>query len=323
VRLQPVLRAPTARGLVGVSGTVITLVAGASAAAQSDTPGASVAAAVKDATLSYGQPLIVRGAVASGEAGVPVTLEFRPAGAPEWRPAVSSATRAGGRYALAAQLRRSGAVRVVSGGATARAATAPDAPLSSASAEREIRVGAALVARHVRRHLMAGNAMKVSGAVRPGGAGRVVVLQLRRGGRWRTVDRDHTAPSGAFRLRQRLTSAMSLPARVRFAGDSANAPARRFLGRVNSYRRAYASWYGPGLYGNRLGCGGVLGTGTVGVAHKTLPCGTMLTLRYHGRTVRAPVIDRGPYVGGREFDLTAATSARLGFHGHGWLSVTV
>jgi hypothetical protein len=319
-----VLHAPTARGLVGVTGTVITLVAGASAAAQSDTPGASVAAAVKDATLRYGQPVVVRGAVASGEAGVPVTLEFRPAGAPDWRPAVSSATRAGGRYGLAAELRSSGAVRVVSGAATARAASVADLPPpSNASAEQAIRVHAALVARHVRRNVMAGRAMKVSGAVRPGGAGRVVVLQLRRGGRWRTVDRDRTAPSGAFRLHRRLPTAASLPARVDFRGDSANGGVRRSLGRVNSYRRAYASWYGPGLYGNPLGCGGVLGTGTIGVAHKALPCGTMLTLRYRGRTVRAPVIDRGPYVGGREFDLTAATSARLGFHGHGWLSVTV
>ena len=53
--------------------------------------------------------------------------------------------------------------------------------------------------------------------------------------------------------------------------------------------------------------------GTLGVANKTLPCGTKVTLRYHGRSVRVPVIDRGPYSGNREFDLTAATKARLGF----------
>ena len=49
------------------------------------------------------------------------------------------------------------------------------------------------------------------------------------------------------------------------------------------------------------------------MANKTLPCGTMLTLRYHGHSVRVPVVDRGPYVAGREFDLTPATKARLGF----------
>jgi rare lipoprotein A (peptidoglycan hydrolase) len=47
------------------------------------------------------------------------------------------------------------------------------------------------------------------------------------------------------------------------------------------------------------------------VAHKTLPCGTMVTLRYRGRTVRAKVVDRGPFVGGREFDLDAGTKAAL------------
>jgi rare lipoprotein A len=34
------------------------------------------------------------------------------------------------------------------------------------------------------------------------------------------------------------------------------------------------------------------------------------------------VIDRGPYVGGREYDLTAATAQRLGFYGHGPILVT-
>ena len=70
------------------------------------------------------------------------------------------------------------------------------------------------------------------------------------------------------------------------------------------YRHALASWYGPGLYGNQLGCGGRLGTSQLGVAHKSLPCGTKVTLRHHGRVVRVPVIDRGPYSGAREFDLT-------------------
>ena len=61
---------------------------------------------------------------------------------------------------------------------------------------------------------------------------------------------------------------------------------------------------------NRLACGGRLGAGTIGVAHKTLPCGTRLTLRHRGRTVRVRVIDRGPFVGGREFDLSRRGQAR-------------
>jgi Lipoproteins len=92
---------------------------------------------------------------------------------------------------------------------------------------------------------------------------------------------------------------------------------RRVIGRLNVYRRTSVSWYGPGLYGNKLSCGGTLTPGTLGVAHKTLPCGTRVTLRRGNRVIRVPVVDRGPYVGGREFDLTSATRARLGFGGVG------
>ena len=59
----------------------------------------------------------------------------------------------------------------------------------------------------------------------------------------------------------------------------------------------------------------------MGVAHKTLPCGTKLTIRYHGRQVKAKVIDRGPYVAGREFDLTEAVKTKLGLGGIGTILV--
>lgn len=79
------------------------------------------------------------------------------------------------------------------------------------------------------------------------------------------------------------------------------------------WQKATASYYGPGLYGNRTGCGQTLTAGTIGVAHKSLRCGTLIAFRYNGRTRRARVIDRGPYVHGREFDLTEGLRARLGF----------
>ena len=67
------------------------------------------------------------------------------------------------------------------------------------------------------------------------------------------------------------------------------------------------SWYGPGFYGNNGACGLVPGgiqKDTVGVAHRTLPCGTKVTFRYLGHTVTSMVIDRGPYVQGRIWDMT-------------------
>ena len=89
------------------------------------------------------------------------------------------------------------------------------------------------------------------------------------------------------------------------------------------FRSAAASYYGPGLYGNKLGCGGTLTPSTLGVAHKSLPCGTRLTVRYRGRSVRVAVIDRGPYAGDREFDLTQATKNRIGFPSTGRVQVSV
>ncbi len=87
-------------------------------------------------------------------------------------------------------------------------------------------------------------------------------------------------------------------------------------------KRRTATWYGPGLYGNTTACGQELTPELMGVAHKTLPCGTKVTLRHKGRRVGVPVIDRGPYVGAREYDLTAATARKLRFRGHGGILTT-
>ncbi|MBA2314023.1 MAG: hypothetical protein H0V87_01440 [Chloroflexi bacterium] len=73
------------------------------------------------------------------------------------------------------------------------------------------------------------------------------------------------------------------------------------------------SWYGPGFYGNRTACGQTYSTSIMGVAHKSLPCGTLVTFRNpaNGAVVTVPVIDRGPYVAGRNWDLSAATCTAL------------
>lgn len=73
-----------------------------------------------------------------------------------------------------------------------------------------------------------------------------------------------------------------------------------------------ASWYGPGFYGNRTACGQTYTAEIIGVAHRTLPCGTLVALDYRGRTMTVPVIDRGPYVAGRTLDLSAATRIAIG-----------
>ena len=82
-------------------------------------------------------------------------------------------------------------------------------------------------------------------------------------------------------------------------------------------RYAGASWYGPGLYGNHTACGKTLRPSTLGVAHKSLPCGTTVKFAFRGRTLITQVIDRGPYIAGRSWDLTAAASRVLGFESVG------
>ena len=171
-----------------------------------------------------------------------------------------------------------------------------------------------------RINIRAGRRTTVAGTVRPAAAGMRASLQMRRGGRWRTIDRDRTGSAGRYVLRDRRHRPMSASARVLVRGGGEQVTRR--LGRLNVYRVALASWYGPGLYGNRTGCGGRLSYGKLGVAHKTLPCGTKVTLRHRGRKTRVRVIDRGPYVGAREYDLTEATARKLRFRGHGGIQTT-
>lgn len=114
----------------------------------------------------------------------------------------------------------------------------------------------------------------------------------------------------AVRRRRAALGAAALLALVAglLAGARANDEDLRF-------RSAVASTFAD--YGESLACGGTLSPGQAGTASRTLPCGTEVTFRLGGRTATAPVIDRGPYVAGRDFDLTPATAQALDFDGLG------
>ena len=168
-----------------------------------------------------------------------------------------------------------------------------------------------------RMNVRTGRRAVVRGQIQP--AGSTVALQIRGRNGWKTLDRDRSDARGTYVLRDRQRTPLSARARVKVISGPA---ASRRIGRLNVYRSAYASWYGPGLYGGHLSCGGTLDAGDLGVAHKSLPCGSRVTLRHHGRVVRVRVIDRGPYVAGREYDLTEATAQRLKFKSHGAIQST-
>jgi hypothetical protein len=88
-------------------------------------------------------------------------------------------------------------------------------------------------------------------------------------------------------------------------------------------RAVGATWYGPGFYGHQTACGQTLEPETIGVAHRTLPCGSTIKLAYHGHTLITQVIDRGPYTPGNAFDLTNGARQALEFNGSARLRYAV
>jgi rare lipoprotein A (peptidoglycan hydrolase) len=78
---------------------------------------------------------------------------------------------------------------------------------------------------------------------------------------------------------------------------------------------ALAGSSGPAAFGRRTACGGIIRPDTQGVSHPTLPCGARIFLFFHGLRVLTQVVDRGPYVPGRQFDLTDALARRVGLRG--------
>jgi rare lipoprotein A (peptidoglycan hydrolase) len=83
-------------------------------------------------------------------------------------------------------------------------------------------------------------------------------------------------------------------------------------GFASNWRVRTATYYGPGLWGNRTACGHTLRKRTYGVAHRSLPCGHLVPVYRRGLLAIYPVIDRGPYTDGISLDLTAAAARKVG-----------
>lgn len=149
-------------------------------------------------------------------------------------------------------------------------------------------------------------------------AGRTVAIESRRSRRngWEPVASIRVGDDGRFATSWTPSAAGRLQLRAvpatASSADSAETSESSSVRDVTVYRSVTSSWYGPGFYGNRTACGQRLTTSTLGVAHRTLPCGTQVALRKGGLTVVVPVIDRGPYARGVRYDLTRATAEQLG-----------
>jgi rare lipoprotein A len=128
---------------------------------------------------------------------------------------------------------------------------------------------------------------------------------------WTVLARTTVRRDGTFvaRWRARRTGQFQVRAVVRRQASSASVSPP--LG-LTVLRPAVASWYGPGFFGNTTACGLELTPELVGVAHRSLPCGTNVEVHYGGRTLVVSVVDRGPYGSEASWDLTQAAAQQLG-----------
>jgi hypothetical protein len=142
------------------------------------------------------------------------------------------------------------------------------------------------------------------------GAGRVVRLRYRAiGGSWSPGATVRAARDGSFAAVWTPKGAGAYELRAAARGTRARASGIRS---ISIFKAQTATWYGPGFYGKTTACGVALSEATVGVAHRSLPCGTPVFVSYGGRGVVVPVIDRGPYTKDVQWDLTAATAQAIG-----------
>ena len=187
----------------------------------------------------------------------------------------------------------------------------PATEVETASETRTVKVRAKLTLNLSPDHVMSGRTVTAYGRLNPG-PGRYVAIQQRRDGQWRTIGTAYER-DGRYAYRFEANRIGTRRIRAVFKGDERNIKVNTEHG-LRVYNPARATWYGPGFWGNGTACGQTLRSDTLGVAHRTLPCGTEVAVLYQGRTIVVKVIDRGPY-SHADWDLTQETAERLGFTG--------
>jgi peptidoglycan lytic transglycosylase len=286
--------------------------AAALAAGQADTKSAiQINAAPRQ--IVFGHALTVTGSTASTNAGHPLELQLAPAGATTWRAVGSTKVGGDGRFRVVAPVKQSGLVRVI-GAVDPRTLGAVSSSGSSAiapSAARPFSVAAKFRVPRASINVLGGHRGHVRGRLLPEVPGRKVRLQGHASGAWHTLATARTGSRGGFDVRYTPGGTGRQSLRVSFAGDRRNGRASAPAGQLTVFRESLASWYDDG---GATACGF---HANFGVANRDLPCGTKVTFHAGGHTVTAAVDDRGPYVGGREWDLNQNTAGALGFGGVG------
>lgn len=206
------------------------------------------------------------------------------------------------------------------------AGTAPGSASSGSSTNPDVRSGNVTVSATSDGITISSDAsaflrsgVSVSGTVPAGDAGAAIEvdqLSSARGSTWAPVAVVHAASDGSFSATWRTKSPGQMTIRAVLAGNQgSSAAASPPALSVTVYRRSIATLYGPGFWGHHTACGVVLRRHTIGVANRTLPCGTEVQLYYKGKVMTVPVIDRGPYAHHANWDITMATARALGMQG--------
>jgi len=167
-----------------------------------------------------------------------------------------------------------------------------------------------------------GHQLAFTGITSPAAAGDVVVVQrLDPTAGWINVAAGAVAPGGIFSVVWRTDYVGRLTMRTVLGQTAAAADASQAAGstsptlQITVYRPGLATLYGKGFFGQQTACGQTLRRATLGVASRTLRCGTEVQIYYGGLTIVVPVIDRGPYANKASWDLTQATAKALGMSG--------
>ena len=293
-----------------------TVLGAPASAALADAPHSASAlqAHLKSHRLRYGQAVVATGQAPASDTGQTIELKFASFRGTNWRTIASGQIGPSGGFRLSAPLQTSGSVVVSIASAPASVASAGfAAPANVVTSTRPERVAVAAALRVSRRarNVLGSRRIVVRGTLLPRSGRHRVLLQARDNGRWMTLARASTGPSGRFKFRYLADSPGQDLVRVRFPGDRSNAPAATPAGRLTVFHQTVASWY---YDAGTTACGF---HAYYGVANLNLPCGTRVSFSLGGRTVNAVVDDRGPYAGGREWDLNQNTAAALGFAGVG------
>jgi rare lipoprotein A len=186
--------------------------------------------------------------------------------------------------------------------------------IAGAAASADVPAPAGVPSLFTRPGELLGNTLRFRGVLPANQAGQTLQVQRQQpDGSWTQTATAIVAPDGSFLARWRTDEIGSFTVRAIVAGAEAQtAEASAPTTSVTVYRPARATWFGPGFYGKHTACGQVMTHALLGVAHRTLPCGTPVALFFGGKTITVPVIDRGPFANGARYDLTSAAAQAVG-----------